>query len=226
LIRGFLNRACFTAERILAATPAPHQIQHAALKLFRELSELDCRILEPAIRLDLAAASRRLAELQWIDSTQAVAEDAEPVDDLLASAREWRSGLPTGGVLDAGTFAARCGTFVGLFDELGSEEERTFAQAQAERLLRHVEGKRQLALSASAPEVSHKCLLVERWDVAILFARMARRHLDLRFLNTALKMNDWSISEFARRPRAFGPKQRAHFLLSLAEQEYAAKALL
>ncbi len=54
--------------------------------------------------------------------------------------------------------------------------------------------------------------------IAILFARAARRRGDLRFLNAALKINDWAYSPHRRiRP---GPR-RGRYLLSLAEQEMA-----
>ena len=226
MIRGILNRACCIAERILAAVPEPREIRRVALRLYGELGRSDRGNMDTGVDRDLAIASARLAALRWIDSPQTAEEDVEAPDPLLDPARKWRLGLSPAGVLDKGRFAAGSGNFVGVLDRHGADEERAFAKAQAERILRHVEVRRALALSNPIPHLSRERLLIEKLDVAILFSRLARRNGDLRFLNTALKMNDWLLEDFSRRTRGSGLQQRAHLLLSLVEQECAVKVLL
>jgi hypothetical protein len=222
LIRGLLDRICSTAERILTATPTGDEIRKVALDTYHSLSRLDGAKASESVREDLALAARHLAGLEWIDSPPSTTNLPDPKDDRLPQAREWRAALPKGGVLEGGSFAAGAGVLLDVLDETGSDEERGFALAQAERVLRHVEVKREHSLAHASPGVEPARLIVEKHGVAILFTRVALRHRDLRFLNAALKMNDWSL----KRSGGAGPEQRARFLLSLAEQESAMRALL
>jgi hypothetical protein len=97
-------------------------------------------------------------------------------------------------------------------------EDRTYdLDAILESLLRHVETRRKAGLRlSSAPEGQDPWM--EWLAIAILFARAARRRGDLRFLNAALKINDWAYPSH-RRTR-LGPRL-ARYLLSAAEQETA-----
>jgi hypothetical protein len=97
-------------------------------------------------------------------------------------------------------------------------EDRTFdLDGILESLLRHVETRRRAGLRLlSAREGGDPWM--EWLAIAILFARAARRRGDLRFLNAALKINDWAYPSH-RRIR-LGPRL-ARYLLSLAEQETA-----
>ena len=151
---------------------------------------------------------------------------SNPEDDagLLKSARAWSVSLTPSGVLDSGRFAVGAGAFLDVLHAQGSIDEQVFALAQAERLMRHVEVKRDLALLHSFPESGRGEMILETLDVAILFARIAMRRRDLRFLNTAFKMNDAYLEQYGRVQLA--ADRRVRFLLSLAEQERAAGALL
>ncbi len=224
MIRGALVRLCTAAERSLQATPALEEIREIILETVAGLNALDARALSMTAHADLALTQKHIARLGWVSPA---AEDAgtDTNESALRAAREWLAALPARGVLDGGRFAAGAGKFLDVLDAAGSADEIRAAMEQAERLLRHVEVARENALARSTPEVSREQLALERWDVAILFARIAVRHDDLRFLNAAFKMNDWSLKRYPQLSK-LGVELRARFVLSLAEQELAAGALL
>ncbi len=92
-----------------------------------------------------------------------------------------------------------------------------------ENLLRQVEVKRERSLRKFTREISTDQQKLERCDVSILFSRVARRRRDLRFLNAALKLNEWNMHEFKD---AANDVCTARLLIALAEQEISAKELL
>jgi hypothetical protein len=93
--------------------------------------------------------------------------------------------------------------------------EVEFLGASLESLLRHVEIRRKTGLRLASP-ASAETAWMEKHAVAILFSRVARERGDLRFLNAALKLNDWAYP--AHRSPKPSPRH-ARYLLSLAEQE-------
>lgn len=226
MIRETLVHICTTAESILKATPSAGEVRQVILETFSSLSSLGPDNITPTAGRDVALTAKLLGNLQWLTYVPAYQSDSVVDSGLAVRACEWREGLPAGGVLDGGKFAAGSGLFLDILDGQGASGDRLFALDAAERLLRHVEFKRQLALAQSFPDLQPNRLMTERCDVAILFARAAVRHCDLRFLNAALKMNDWSLKRYGRRQRSLSVEQRARFMLSLAEQEFAAGALL
>jgi hypothetical protein len=226
LIRDALIRLCTAAERSLQATPAPEEIRETVLETIAGLNALGAEKLSAAARADLSLAQNHLANMGWVSATADDASaDNKVSESALANAREWLAALPARGVLDGRHFAAGAGRFLDVLDAAGSAEEIRVAMEQAERLLRHVEIARENALARSMPDLSRGQLALERWDAAILFARIAVRHSDLRFLNAAFKMNDWSLKRHSRPPK-LAVELSARFVLSLAEQELAAGALL
>lgn len=92
----------------------------------------------------------------------------------------------------------------------------------AEQLLRHVEVKRKASLSPG-----QVCSQSDRWRqklaVAIFFCHLALKQKDLRFLNAALKLNDWAFPFFRSR---LGTPRAAVFIASLQCQEQALQELL
>lgn len=97
-----------------------------------------------------------------------------------------------------------------------------FVWRSMDRILRHVEVKRRDCLTKLSPAGSAEQATLERLDIAILFSRVAVRDNDIRFLNAAMKINDWSFKACGRASVSV----RARYLLSLAEQESAAKEML
>jgi hypothetical protein len=90
-----------------------------------------------------------------------------------------------------------------------------------EKLLKHVEVKREHALQKFTQKIPAEQQWLERCDISILFSHTARRWHDLRFLNTALKMNEWYINELGR---TSSDLCAARLLIALAEQELSARS--
>jgi hypothetical protein len=130
------------------------------------------------------------------------------------------------GILTGGCFAAGAGKMLDILDDAGDDAERDFSGRALERLMRHVEVKREGSLSGTFPNSPSRELLLQRMDVAILFSRSAVRRNDLRLLNCALKLNDRFFATWKRKGSTLPPEQLSRLLLSLAEQERAAAVLL
>jgi len=64
--------------------------------------------------------------------------------------------------------------------------------------------------------LSPEDMIQEGLRISILFSRVSRRHHDLRFLNTAFKMNDWNYPIIKS---AHTQKLLIIYLLALTEQE-------
>jgi hypothetical protein len=100
----------------------------------------------------------------------------------------------------------------------------------SERLLRHVEVRRETALSfTAAARLSSGQWRLERLRFTLACLEIARARGDLRFLNAALKLNDWHHSEvarLARRGRPWGALLVLHWAASVTGQERAMRHLL
>ena len=116
-----------------------------------------------------------------------------------------------------GVLRPGCGRYLDFISSAGTQ-----ADPLMEKILRHVEVKRQKALGRFATDLSIEAQWLERCDVSILFSRFARRRHDLRFLNTVFKMNEWYLKE----THGVSETVQARFLLALAEQEFSAQELL
>ena len=99
---------------------------------------------------------------------------------------------------------------------LGSDSDKLFAEAES--LLRHVEVKRGRCLQPADCETSLLQRDLDRYRISVGFIRLTEKTSDLRFLNAAIKINDWAIK--ARRNRIPG-QAAAKLLLSIALQEKA-----
>ena len=110
-----------------------------------------------------------------------------------------------------------------VLEEQASSQDDVLIQENLEKLLRHVEIRRKDSLLAFAEHLPEEDIWLERHDTCILFCRHARRAGDLRYLNTAMKMNDWYYPCYKR---AAAGANLSRFMLALAEQEVCAKELL
>jgi len=86
-----------------------------------------------------------------------------------------------------------------------------------ETLLRHVEVRRRQALGR-LPDGKPEGQLLERSQTAYLFSRVAVDRADMRYLNAALKLNDWSFQDVRRRSSC---SETDWYLLALAGVEAA-----
>jgi hypothetical protein len=162
-----------------------------------------------AVEQDLAAVQQIMITLGWLNGSQAAQENRKYPE--IQGETEWfgKQGLVPG----AGQ----------ALDQLDLQGERQVTNQILEKLLRHVEIKREKSLSKFVRSLSPDQIWIERCDVSILFSRVARRHHDLRFLNAALKMNEWYLRKIGN---SRSVEVTARFLLALAEQELSAGEML
>ena len=80
-------------------------------------------------------------------------------------------------------------TLIGLMKT--NEDLNGFKELALESILRIVEVKRKKILNAFSQELTDDEKIREGLRISILLSRASRRHRDLRYLNAALKMNDW-----------------------------------
>ena len=86
---------------------------------------------------------------------------------------------------------------------MATASAKAVVQDNLERLLRHVEVKRKEALVAKQDTPDSDTLWLERHAVALLFCHQASRSHDLRFLNAAMKLNDWAFPYYQRRSPSY-----------------------
>lgn len=167
--------------------------------------------LAQEIRQDLRLLERLMAELDWQTYGTPAAPETNP-----PSAAEFED-MNVENYFARGVLRPGCGRYLDALSRSGTQ-----ADAFLESLLRHVEVRRQNALGKFSQELPEETQWLERCDISILFSRFARRRRDLRFLNTAFKMNEWYLKE----TRGMSDAVQARLLLALAEQERSAGELL
>lgn len=175
--------------------------------------------LGTGIARDLARARRLAAQAGLLPPSEDIPsipeQDAAPAPEEI---RRWAQSVPDGKVVTAQRLVAGTGRWLDWMEAANHAEYEEFVRANLEGLLRHVEIRRNRCLQPLLPPGSPETHWLEKHDVAILFARASRRRGDLRFLNAALKLNDWAFSDHRR----LRPGDRtARYLLALAEQEQA-----
>ena len=134
----------------------------------------------------------------------------------------WKRDLWDGKVIRAGLVKAGAGFYL---DQSVLKEKAfrdSFVLDNLESLLKHVETKRERCLKNFEPMPDANRIWLERLNIDLLFARSACRRKDPRFLNAALKLNDWYFSFFQRKATL---PEMVRFLLVLVEQELAFKEL-
>jgi hypothetical protein len=107
--------------------------------------------------------------------------------------------------------------------EHGDTAAKALVNDNLERLLRHVEVKRKDALVAQQDKLDVDALWLERHAVAVLFCHQAIRSHDLRFLNAALKLNDWAFPYYQK---PVSEIRLAGYVQALTVQEQATQELL
>ena len=138
-------------------------------------------------------------------------------------AADWHKSLPDGKPFTKDAFVPGLASVLEWMDAHGAKDQKAFATTWLEKLLRHVEVRRKACLPALTLPVSPDQLLLERYAIAALFCRVARRHHDLRYLNAAFKLNDWA---FANAQSKSSPVLLSAFLHALEEQETTIRELL
>jgi hypothetical protein len=209
------------AQNWLDGVMPQRRIRQFILRELKFLSRLQKK-MSSSVANDLLDA--RYA-LQGIPEYHALAGPVEKVHPVISleQARDWFSKLPDGKVLLKGQVATSCGLMLELLDCKENEGDSAKVQSCLESLLRHVEVRRRKALMQFTTSLSSTQKQMEKLDVIVLFARVAMRHQDFRFLNAALKLNDWCFRSILC---SIHPEIRARGLLALAETEQAAWRVL
>jgi len=149
--------------------------------------------------------------------------EAETVVIDTEAAHTWLSNLPDGKVLANGKLVPGSGCMLDWLAGHGDEAAKALVDDNLERLLRHVEVKRKEALVVQQDTFDIDTLWLERHAVAVLFCHQARRNHDLRFLNAALKLNDWAFPLYQK---PVSELRLASYLRALTEQEQVGQELL
>jgi hypothetical protein len=169
---------------------------------------------------EIAYAYQRAVEIGLASGTQ---KTAAPHPNLPSQKQfeGWLKALPQERVIDRTGLAPSTGLMLlSVLEAPGLQ--RTFLHSELERIMRRIEVKRQSALRLP-PNTASQNAWMEKHAIAILLSRAALVFQDLRFLNAALKLNDWAFPSHRRLHR--GP-QVERYLWSLVEQETSWKALL
>lgn len=180
--------------------------------------------VETQLAVELARARRLAIEAGVLSATDEMPafaeEDRLPVLDEI---HRWIESVPKGKVVTAKRLAAGTGKWLDRIECAAVDEHYGFLRDSMDSLLRHVEIRGTRCLQPLMPAASPDVQWIEKHDVAILFARSARRRRDLRLLNAALKLNDWAFP--AHRKLPWGARS-VRYLLALAEQEMAVSELM
>jgi hypothetical protein len=163
-----------------------------------------------------------LITLGWIEKTDAVHKKKFQEGKFVSNAIEWINDLKDGKVINNGIIVTDSGVNLDMLDEIG-EDLTGLTFKSIETLLKFVEVKRQKALKAFSQDFSPEKRMQAGLEISILFSRVARRHSDMRFLNAALKLDDWYYQYFKS---AHDEKSLIYLLIALTEQEISATELL
>jgi hypothetical protein len=191
----------------------------------KELDQINAAHDKPqSVIRDMELAVTLLHNLEWFEVEKKGDTGGFSKDNpSAAEIREWKELLKTRHVLQKGMMMPGGSYYLDLLDGENDKEIKLIVRSNLERILKHVEVMRRKSLSSYSTGLSHNQLWLERYDTGILFSRYARRHNDLRFLNTALKLNDWFLT---KKPGGLPLECRSRLLLSLCEQEFSAKEML
>jgi hypothetical protein len=179
--------------------------------------------LEECNLVDMNTINENLITLGWIEGTKTFCNEDQFIrKEKLKEAAKWANSLVNGKVINNSLLSNGAGLFLDILDEKGGIL-RGFTNNSIESLLRYVEINRKkiLALILKSHNIENDYL---QWiAISILFSRTSRRQKDLRYLNTALKMNDMFFPEMKNLQDG---KPLVNFLLALTEQEISAAELL
>ena len=161
-----------------------------------------------------------LFKMGWIDDDSFGLKGLEIPSLSLQEIEIWRSELQDGKVIHNNAISPGCGKMLEGLDSLGEHE---WISDNMEALLRHVEVARRDSLNKFTFSLTKELTWLEKLDILILFCRYARRHQDLRFLNAALKTNEYWFKRLSNKNHLL---RFARYTISLAEQEYCVKVML
>ena len=191
------------------------------------LKKYDClkTELQKSERVDteLIELTKNLANLGWIEMNEPEQLEKKKTDeDERLNVYRWLNNLKNGRIINQGIIADGAGANLDWLDE-NNEDPNGFKAMAIESILRIVEVKRKKILKAYSQKLTGDEKIREGLRISILLSRTARRHNDLRYLNAALKMNDWYYPIFRS---IVSGKSLIYYLLALTEQEKSTAEML
>ena len=164
-----------------------------------------------------------MANLGWIKLNEPLLSVKESYEeDYGSKVYNWINDLKNGRIIDRGIIAKSAGANLDWLDD-NNKDLNGFKAMALESILRIVEVKRKKIIDSFPREMTVDEKYQEGLMISILLCRASRRHADLRYLNAALKMNDWYYLIFRSKPLE---KSLICYLLALTEQEISAAELL
>jgi hypothetical protein len=103
------------------------------------------------------------------------------------------------------------------------KESEQFLSENIERIMRHIEIKRNKSLDKFDTELSIQEKWLEKHNMAIAFAIYSRRFKDYRVLNTTFKLNEWAYSHYQKKTDGV---RLSRYLCALFEQEKSVEEIL
>lgn len=166
---------------------------------------------EPVVQGIFKAAERlRVLRISWLPQFDQLSISHDPHFEALSASTD--ENCPP--VVHQGIIAA--GAADHLLAELKSDEPvPAWQMEQMEALLRHIEIRRQAGLRFQ-PSLSEDERWIEIQKTSLLFTRYAQQQQDYRFLNTALKLNDWTYKYYRNTPLT---PRLLHYLQAVLEAE-------
>ena len=200
---------------------SPKEIREFVLRKYIAINQK--AILSENLLEEWQTLNTNLSVLGWQNNT-AVDQKGNIYRDKgkTQNAIDWINTLENGRIIDHGFIAENSGFFLDILDKR-NENLNGFTTANIESLLKFFEVKRNKAIWAFQGELSINRVILNGLQISVLFSRTARRHHDLRYLNIALKMNEWYLPLIKKESNT---ALIIIFLLAMTEQEISALELL
>ncbi len=219
MIRGWTAGVLKWGEHLLDDSVAPSELLEFLQKTIVKLNEhlehrpnaFPAAMIPELERVTLAVDGPRLCVPEFRGQTESPSDDGPSAEEI----RIWRDSLPGGRVLTKGGLAHQTGKM--LLGLLSTQDRSTdsFYHDSMERLLRHVEVQRKACLQPH-PSLSWSETWIEKHDIAFLFCVHARKSCDFRYLNGAMKLNDWGCRAHRRNASV---EQTMGLVRAILEQE-------
>lgn len=162
-------------------------------------------------RVTEAATEFGLCVPEFQNSTEGSFVDERSAEEI----QIWRDSLPDGSVLTKQGLVHQTGRMLLMLLTVEDSSNDVFIHDSLERLLRQVEVRRKACLQLHPP-LSWSETWIEKHEVAYLFCVHARNSRDFRFLNGAMKLNDWGYRAYRRNASV---EQTLSLVRAVLEQE-------
>ena len=219
LIRVWVAGVLQVGERLLDDSVASSELLEFLQKTILELNKcLEHRpdafpmgMIPELARVTQAANELGLCDPEFRGSTEGSFVE-EPSTEYI---HIWRDSLPDGSVLTKKGLVHQTGRMLLRLLAVEDSSNDAFIHDSLERLLRHVEVRRKACLQPNPP-LSWSETWIEKHDIAYLFCVHARNSRDFRFLNGAMKLNDWGYRAYRRNASV---EQTLSLVRAILEQE-------